>query len=381
MDDRVNIAISVVSSRAELKRFIAFPRALYKGNAFWVPPLQSDELDTLTPGRNPAFDDAEARLFLARRQGRIVGRIAAILSHAANRKYGTKNLRFAWFDTIDDYEVARALLDAAADWGRSRGLVTMTGPHGFTDLDPEGLLVEGFNELATIAVIYNYPYYPVFIERYGFAKEVDSVEFQAVAPKGTVLPEKKARLADWGARRNGWHLVKYTDIKKLRAEYGQKLFDLLDESYEELYGTVPLTQKQKEYYIRKYIPFANPSFIEIVANEAEEMIGFIIALPSLSRAFQKARGRLFPFGFLHILRALRKFDTLDFMLAGIRKECRGKGADLLMVIDLFRTVIAKGIRVAESNPELETNALIQNEWKIVPRRQHKRRRIYKKSIA
>jgi hypothetical protein len=377
----VNITLSVVESRGELKRFIRFPYSLYRGNAFWVPPLMGDELDTLTPGRNPAFENAEARLFLARRDGRIVGRIAAILSHAANRKYGTKNLRFSWFDTIDDYDVASALLDAAAAWGGERGMVTMTGPHGFTDLDPEGLLVEGFNELATIAVIYNHPYYPKFIERYGFAKDVDYVEFQALAPEGTVIPEKMVKLAEWGAKRNGWHLVRFTDIKKLRREYGQKLFDLLDESFEELYGTVPLTQKQKDYYIGKYIPFANPSFIEIVANAAGDMVGFMIALPSLSRAFQKARGRLFPFGLIHILRALRKFDTLDFMLAGIRKEYRGKAADLFMTIDIFRTGLAKGIRLAESNPELETNSRIQNEWKIVTSRQHKRRRIYKKSIA
>jgi hypothetical protein len=377
----VSITLSVVESRAELKRFILFPHSLYRGNAFWVPPLISDELDTLTPGRNPAFENAEARLLLARRDGRIVGRIAAILSHAANTKYGTKNLRFSWFDVIDDYDVARALLDAAAAWGREKGMVTMTGPHGFTDLDPEGLLIEGFNELATISVIYNHPYYPKLIERMGFVKEVDYVEFQALCPEGTVLPEKMVKLAEWGAKRNHWHLVRFTNIKTLRAEYGQKLFDLLDESFEELYGTVPLTQKQKDYYIRKYIPFANPRFIEIVANEAGEMVGFIIALPSLSRAFQKARGRLFPFGILHIMRGLRKFDTLDFMLAGIRKQYRGKGADLLMTLDIFRTGLATGIRFGESNPELETNSRIQNEWKIISSRQHKRRRIYRKSIA
>lgn len=376
----MSTTIKAVESRAELKRFIKFPRELYRGNGCWVPPLQSDELDTLSPGRNPAFENAEAQLLLARRDGRIVGRIAAIVSHAANRKYGTKNLRFGWFDTIDDYEVACALFDAAAAWGRDKGMVTMTGPHGFTDLDPEGMLIEGFNELATISVIYNHPYYPKLVERHGFAKEVDYVEYQALAPEGTVLPEKMVKLAEWGAKRNNWHLVKFTDIRKLRAEYGQKVFDLLDESFAELYGTVPLTQKQKDYYIRKYLPFANPSFIEIVATEAGELVGFIIALPSLSRAFQKARGRLFPFGFFHIMRALRKFDTIDFMLAGIRKEFRGKGADLLMTLDIFRTGIARGVRFGESNPELETNSRIQNEWKIISSRQHKRRRIYKKSI-
>ena len=377
----MNTTISVVESRTELKRFIRFPHEIYRGNTCWVPPLMREELDTLSPARNPAFEDAEARLLLARRDGKIVGRVAAIISHAANRKYGTKNLRFSWFDTIDDYEVASALLDAAAAWGRGKGMVTMTGPHGFTDLDPEGLLIEGFNELATIAVIYNHPYYPRLIERYGFAREVDYVEFQAHVPEGTVLPEKMVKLAEWGAKRNNWHLVKFKNIKKLRAEYGHKLFDLLDESFEDLYGTVPLTRKQKDYYINKYMPFANPDFIEIVANQAGEMIGFIIALPNLSRAFQKARGRLFPFGLFHILRALRKFDTLDFMLAGIRKQFRGKAADLLMTIDAFRTALVRGVRIAESNPELETNTRVQNEWKIVSSRQHKRRRIYKKSIA
>jgi hypothetical protein len=376
----MSTTIKAVESRAELKRFIKFPRELYRGNGCWVPPLQSDELDTLSPGRNPAFENAEARLLLALRDGRIVGRIAAIVSHAANRKYGTKNLRFGWFDAIDDYDVACALFDAAAAWGRDKGMVTMTGPHGFTDLDPEGMLIEGFNELATISVIYNHPYYPKLVERYGFAKEVDYVEYQALAPEGTVLPEKMVKLAEWGAKRNNWHLVKFTDIKKLRAEYGQKVFDLLDESFAELYGTVPLTQKQKDYYIGKYLPFANPSFIEMVATEAGELVGFIIALPSLSRAFQKARGRLFPFGLFYIMRALRKFDTIDFMLAGIRKEFRGKGDDLLMTLDIFRTGIAKGVRFGESNPELETNSRIQNEWKIISSRQHKRRRIYRKSI-
>jgi hypothetical protein len=377
----MSITISTVGSRAELKRFIRFPGRLYRGNPYWVPPLVMDEIDTLSPGRNPAFENAEARLFLAHRDGQLVGRIAAILSHGANRKYGTKNLRFGWFDTIDDFEVARTLLDTARAWGREKGMETLTGPHGFTDLDPEGLLVEGFNELATITVIYNHPYYPALLERYGLAKEVDYVEFQALSPEGTVIPEKMIKLAEWAAKRNNFRLLKYTNVKKLREDRGQELFDLLDEAFEDLYGTVPLTQKQKEYYIRKYVPFVNPSFIEIVVNEKDVMIGFILSMPSLSRAFQKARGRLFPFGFIRILRALKKFDTLDFLLAGVKKEYRGKGVDLIMTVDVFRTALAKGIQRAESNPELEQNAKIQSEWKIVSSRQHKRRRIYKMSIV
>ena len=285
----MSVTVSTVGSRAELKRFIRFPRELYRGNPYWVPPLVFDEIDTLTPGRNPAFEDAEARLFLARRNGRIVGRIAAILSHAANRKYGAKNLRFGWFDTVDEFEVARALLDAARAWGREKGMETLTGPHGFSDLDPEGLLVEGFNELATMTVIYNHPYYPVLLERYGLAKDVDYVEFQAQSPEGAVIPEKMIKLAEWAAKRNNFRLLKYTNVKKLRQERGQELFDLLDESFDELYGTVPLSQKQKEYYIKKYVPFVNPAFIEIVVNQQDVMIGFILSMPSLSRALQKAK--------------------------------------------------------------------------------------------
>ena len=292
----MSVAISVVESPAELKRFVRFPLELYRGNAYWVPPLLRDEIDTLTPGRNPALKSAERQLMLAHRDGRVVGRVAAILSHAANDKYGTKNLRFGWFESIDDYEVSHALLSAVEEWGRKKGMTTLTGPQGFTDLDYEGLLVEGFEERATIATIYNPPYYPQHLERFGFAKEIDYVEFQALAPEGTVLPEKMMKMADWAAKRNNFRLLKYTNIKTLRQERGQQLFDLLDETFDELYGVTPLTLEQKNYYISRYIPFANPEFIKIAVNDANEMVGFLVSLPSLARAFQKARGRLFPAG-------------------------------------------------------------------------------------
>lgn len=377
----MSVAVSIVESSAELKKFVRFPLELYRGNAYWVPPLLREEIDTLTPGRNPALKSAERQLLLARRDGRIVGRVAAILSHAANEKWGTKNIRFGWFEAIDDYEVTQALLSSVEEWGRRKGMTTLTGPQGFTDLDYEGLLVEGYEERATIATIYNPPYYPTHLERFGFAKEIDYVEFQALAPEGTVLPEKMMKMADWAARRNNFRLLKYTNIKNLRADRGQELFDLLDETFDELYGTTPLTLEQKNYYISRYIPFANPEFIKIAVNEKNEMVGFLVSLPSLARAFQKAQGRLFPLGLLYILRALKKFDTLDFMMAGVKKSYRGKGVDLIMVIDVFRSALAHGVHFAESNPELETNSRIQNEWKIVATRQHKRRRIYKKSIV
>lgn len=373
--------ITAVESRVDLKRFILFPHRLYRGCPYWVPPLIRDEMDTLSPASNPAYEQAEARLFLARRNGAVVGRIAAILSHAANRKYGTRNLRFGWFDSVRSQEVARALLDAAAAWGRERGMVTMTGPQGFTDLDPEGMLVEGFDERATIATIYNHAYYPALLEHCGFRKEIDYVEFQGQVPPGAVLPDRMVALTEWAARRSRVGLRAIANGRELQREYGPRIFDLLDESFEELYGTVPLTQKQKDYYIRKYLPLARPDLIKVACGEDGEMVGFMIALPSLSRAFQQAHGRLFPFGLLHILLALRRFDSIDFMLAGVSKSFRGKGIDRLMVMDMFRSALSHGVRWAESNPELETNLKIQNEWKIVPRRQHKRRRIYTRVIA
>jgi len=376
----MSVVISVVETPAELREFVRFPLRLYNGNPFWVPPLLRDEIDTLTPGRNPALKNAERELLLARRDGRTVGRVAAILSHPANEKYGTKNLRFGWFEAIDDYEVTEALFSAVEAWGRQKGMTTLTGPQGFTDLDFEGLLVEGYTERATILTIYNPPYYPRHLERYGFAKEVDYVEFQGLTPERTALPERLVKMAEWAARRNNLRLARYANIRKMRKERARELFDLLNETFDELYGTTPLTQEQRDYYIARYIAFANPEFIKIVVNEKDEMVGFLLSLPSLSAAFQKARGRLFPLGFAYILLALRKFDTLDLMVAGVKKPYRGKGVDLIMTIDLFRSALAHGVRFSESNPELETNKKVQNEWKIVATRQHKRRRIYKKSI-
>lgn len=374
------IDVSVVTTRRDLKRFVTFPIGLHGGNPAYVPPLVSDDMSTLSPRKNPAFENAEARLFLARRDGRIAGRVAAILSHAANRKYGTKNLRFGWLDAGDDPEVFTALFAAVEAWGRERGMETLTGPQGFTDLDPEAMLVEGFDELATIAVIWNPPWYPAHLERLGFVKEVDYIEFEARPPAGGI-PERMQRLAEFALKRNKFSIVRYRSAKELRKARAQELFDLLDEAYAELYGSVPLTDRQKNYYAEKYLPFINPDLVKVAVDGDDRMIGFLIAMPSLSRAMQKAHGRLFPFGFLHILRALKKFECLDFYLAGVKKEHRNKGVDLVMVVDVFRDALRYGITKAESNPELEANTKIQGEWKFVETRQHKRRRIYRKAIA
>jgi len=376
----MSIEIRTVDTKKDLKTFVKVPFAIYKGNDCWVPQLNREEMEIFNRKKNPAYDSADSRLFLAYKDGKAVGRIAAILSYAANEKYNAKNLRFGWFDAIDDYEVARALFDAAEAWGRELGMETLTGPHGFTDLDPEGMLVEGFDQLATIAVYYNHAYYVEMVEKYGFEKEIDYVEFKALPPYEEGIPPKLLRLGDRIKERSGIQILKFKNKRHVMKHAGA-IFYLLDEAYEELYGAVPLTEKQINYYVKKYISFADKDLLKLALDENGDAIGFLVAMPSLSRAFQKAKGRLFPFGWYHILRGLKNYDILDFYLAGIKKKYRGLGVDLLMVLEVVKAAMTKGIKFSESNPELETNKKIQAQWKYFNPTLHKRRRIYKKKIS
>jgi GNAT superfamily N-acetyltransferase len=319
-------------------------------------------------------------LFLAYKDGKTVGRIAGIRSHAANDKYKTKNLRFGWFDTINDYEVARSLLLAVEKWGKELGMETMTGPHGFSDLDPEGMLVEGFDQLPTISVYYNFPYYPEFVEKYGFEKEIDYLEFRSVNPEETGIPPKLLRLGERIKQRSGVRVHKFKNKREVKKR-SVELFYLLDEAFEEIYGSVPLSENQIKYYVKKYFSFVDKDLIQLAVDENDEAIGFMIAMPSLSKGFQKAKGRLLPFGWFHILKSLKNYEVLDFYLAGIKKSYRGQGIDLLMVLEVLQTALKKGVKYAESNPELETNKKIHAQWKYFNPTQHKRRRIYKKDVA
>ncbi|MCX6584454.1 MAG: hypothetical protein NT166_30150 [Candidatus Aminicenantes bacterium] len=376
----MSIEIRTVETKKDLKTFVKVPFDIYKGNDCWVPQLIREEMEIFDRKKNPAFDSADCRLFIAYKDGKPVGRIAAILSYAANEKYNAKNLRFGWFDATDDYEVARALFDTAEAWGRELGMETFTGPHGFTDLDPEGMLVEGFDQLATIAVYYNHAYYVDMVEKYGFEKEIDYVEFKALPPYEEGIPPKLLRLGDRIKERSGIQILKFKNKRHVMKHAGA-IFYLLDEAYEELYGAVPLTEKQINYYVKKYISFADKDLLKLALDENGDAIGFLVAMPSLSRAFQKAKGRLFPFGWYHILRGLKNYDILDFYLAGIKKKYRGLGVDLLMVLEVVKVAMGKGIKFSESNPELETNKKIQAQWKYFNPTLHKRRRIYKKKIS
>jgi len=376
----MSIEIRTATSRRDLKTFVAVPFDLYRDHPLWVPPLIRDELDTFNPNRNPAYEHAETRLFVAYADGRPVGRIAAVLSHVANRKYGTRNMRFGWFDSIEDGAVAQALFGAVEAWARERGMETLTGPHGFCDLDPQGMLIDGFDQLPTIAVYYNYPYYNELVERCGFTKEVDYVEYLTPVPHDTGIPEKLLRITERVRQRSRLRLLKFKSKREMLAR-APELFRLLDETFAEIYGAVPLTQAQMDYYVKKYFSFLDKNLVQVAVNEDDEMVAFMFAMPSLSRGFQRAHGRLFPFGWWHILRALREHDILDFYLAGVRERYRGQGIDLLMVMEFAKIALARGYRVVESNPELETNEKIQAQWKPFNPTLHKRRRIYRKQIV
>lgn len=376
----MSVEIKEVLSRSDLKRFVKLPFALYKGHPLYVPQIISEDMEIFDREKNPAFEYSDSRLFLAYKDGKLAGRVAAINNRAANEKYRTKNMRFGWLDFVDDSEVAGALMAAVEKWARELGMETLTGPHGFCDLDPQGMLVEGFDQLPTIAGYYNYPYYQKRIEDLGYGKEIDYVEFRTKVPKDmSAFPEKLVRLADRILERGGLRLLTFKKKKDILGR-AVELFHLLDEAFDEIYGSVPLTERQIHYYVRKYFSFVDKDLIQAVVNDKDEMIGFMIAMPSLSNAFRKANGRLLPLGWWHLLRAFKNNDTLDFYLAGIKKQCRGMGVDLLMVVNIARAAVAKGFRFTESNQELETNNKIQAQWKYFDPVQHKRKRIFKKTL-
>lgn len=376
----MSIDIKVVETKKDLKKFVKFPFKIFKDNPYWVPQLIREDMEIFDRGKNPAFESADAKLFLAYKDGELVGRIAGVLSHVANEKFKSKNLRFGWFDTIEDYEVASSLFQAVEKWGKELGMETLTGPHGFTDLDPEGMLIEGFDQLPTIAVIYNHPYYPEFTDRYGFEKDVDWFEYKAYPPYETGMPEKLLRIGEKLKQRTSMKVLTFNKKKDLKPII-EDVFTVVDEAFSDNYGTVPITRKQIKYYVRKYFPMVDKDLLKVVANKDGEVVGFMLTLPSLSKGFQKAKGRLLPFGWYHILKAARgKNNIVDFYLAGIKKKYQGVGTDLLIVLALSKEIMKRKFEWVESNPELENNTKVRAQWKYYNSTNHKKRRIYKKKI-
>ena len=373
------IEIRKIDTKGGLKKFVKWGIDLYKGNECFVPPLVMDDVNTLDPHNNPAFDFCESIYFMAYDDGKPVGRIAGIINNVVNEKTGKKTLRFGWVDFIDDPRVSEALFRAVEVWGRSKGMEEIVGPLGFSDMDPEGMLVEGFDQEGTMATIYNYPYYPKHLEAMGFEMDADWVEFRMTVPDG--IPERYQRISDIIKRKYELSTPKYTSAKKLVKDYGQEIFQLINEAYSELYGYSPLTPRQINRYISMYIPVLRLDNISLIVDKDKKLIGVGIAMPSMSKALIKCRGRMFPFGWIHLLKALRgQNDVVDLLLVAVKPEYQSKGVNSLLFTDLIPCFIKNGYKFAESNPELELNQKVQSQWGYFETRQHKRRRAFRKSL-
>ena len=379
------IEIKKVESKKDLKTFIDFHYDLYEGNEYDVPNLFSDEMNTLSPDKNAAFEFCEAEYYLAYKDGKLAGRVAAIINHKANNKWGKKSVRFGWIDFIDDREVSKALLDAVEKYGREKGMEDVVGPLGFTDMDPEGMLVWGFDQLGTMPTIYNFPYYPEHIEALeGFEVDNKYVEFKIMVPDE--VPEKYAKIAMMIEKRYNLHVRKLTKKDIFQGGMGQKIFDLINDTYKDLYGYSELSQKQIDQLIKSYLGFLDFNLITCIEDWTggeHKLIGVGITMPSLAHALRKCRrGRLLPFGWFHVLRAIKmhKTNIVDLLLIGILPEYRAKGANALLFADLIPWYQKYGIEWGETQVELETNAGVQGQWGALTPVMHKRRKCYKKII-
>ena len=366
-------------TKAELRKFTEFQIDLYEGNPYYVPPLVSDDIDTLRPEGNPAFDFCESAYYMAYRDGKPAGRVAAIINHQINRDYRQNIVRFGFLDFIDDHEISAALMNAVEEWGRSKGMTKAVGPLGFTDLDREGLLVEGFEELSTMATNYNYPYYQTHLEKLGYRKESDWVEFMMEVPDK--VPERYDRIADIVKKKYDLKVLKYDNRKRIKAEYGHAIFRLVNDAYKDLYQYSRLTERQIDHYISIYLNLLNLDLVTLVVEKTGRLIGLGIALPSMSVALRKSKGRYFPFGWYLLLKGLRgKNDRVDLLLVAVHPDYQNKGVNALMFQDLVPQFIKYGYRYAESNPEMETNSKVQSQWQYFNTRQHRRRRSYSKKL-
>ena len=380
-----SIQIKRVETKKDLKQFIEFHYDLYKGNPYDVPNLYSDEVNTLSKDKNAAFDFCEAEYFLALKEGKTVGRVAAIINHKANEKWKKKDVRFGWIDFIDDIEVSRALFEAVEEYGRKKGMDDIVGPLGFTDMDPEGMLTWGFDKLGTMATIYNYEYYPQHMEKLGgWKKDNDYVEYYLVVPEKS--PEKYTKIAEMVEKRYNLHVRKLTKKDIFQGGYGKKLFDLINLTYSDLYGFSELTDRQIDQYVKMYFPFADLNLVTVIedGNKDNQLAGLGITIPSLSRALQKCRrGRLFPFGWWHLLRAIKfhKTDGVDLLLMGFLPEYRSKGANALLFADLIPRYVDYGFKWGETQVEMESNEGVQSQWGPLDPINHKKRRCYRRSLT
>lgn len=374
------IQIIRATSKKERKLFAEYGNRLYAQCPYAVPELAFDILDTFDAKKNAAYEFCEAQLFLAVRGSEIVGRVAAIINHRANETWDVKNVRFGYLDFIDDASVADALLHAVEEWGRERGMTSCQGPMGFTDFDKEGMLIEGFDRLGSITTYYNHPYYPDHMERMGYEKEIDWVQLRVAVPAQT--PDRFLRVGELVQKRFGLTFRKLTRKLIEKEDYGRKIFHLLNEAYSPLFGYSKLSDKQIDSFVKTYLNLVNLRFVTIIHDPDGQLVGVGVTMGSLSRAMQKAKGRLLPFGWYHIIKAMRcKFeDTVEMLLIAVKPEYQGKGVNALLFCDLIPTYNEAEFKWAETAPQLENNMKELNQWDVLNPEYTKRRRCYRKKL-
>lgn len=376
----MSVIIKTVSSRKELKTFARFANKLYKGNKYYVPCMPFDDMNTLDKNKNAAYEFCDAELYLAYKDDKVVGRVAAIVNYKANEAWKVNQVRFGWIDFIDDLEVSKALLDAVIAFGKAHGMTQIVGPLGFTDFDPEGMLVEGFDRVSTMALIYNHPYYPEHMKKHGYVKETGWVEYRITIPEQ--LPEKHVKFAEIIKERYNLKVRKLTKRQIRTENYGYKLFDLINQTYCVLYGYSLLSPKQIDQYVDVYLSLVDMKMLSFIEDKDGNLIAAGVTIPSMAEALQKCNGELFPFGWWYLLKTMfiKKPDTLDMLLIGVRPDWQNKGINSLLFTDLFTSYKKMGFKYAETNANLETNAKVQAMWGPFDKEQHKRRWVFGKEI-
>ena len=376
----MSVEIKEVQSRRELREFVNFPEKLYRHNPYYVPPLEFDQMDTLDQKKGAAQEFCDSKLYLAYKDGKLAGRVAAIVNRLANKQWNHKEVRFGWYDFIDDREVSKALMDKVEEFGRKYGMESVVGPLGFTDFDPEGLLIEGFDRLSTMALIYNYPYYVDHIEEMGFQKDADWIEYKIEVPKA--LPERVARMANIIEQRSNVHVTPLTRKLIKEKDYAHKIFKIINECYKNLYNFTVLPEKMADKYIGFYLKVLDLNYVSLVENDKDEIVAFGITMPSIVRALQRSRGKLFPFGWWYLAKSLffKREEGVEMLLVGVNPEYRNSGVNTLVQLDMFKKYTEAGVKWAETNAILETNIKNQGQFKEFDRECKKRRRSYIKPL-
>ena len=375
----MSIEIRPVRNRRELRKFVLFPEKLYKNNPYYVPPLVFDQMDTLQE-KGAAQEFCDSELYLAYKDGELAGRVAAIVNHKANEQWNHKEVRFGWYDFIEDPEVAKALMDKVEEFGRKHQMESVVGPLGFTDFDPEGMLVEGFDRVSTMALIYNFPYYNDYLEQMGFGKDTDWIEYRVTVP--TVMPERWPRLEKIIKERANVHLRPLTRKIIREEDYGMKVFRCINDCYKDLYNFTVLPDHMSEKYLGFYLSILDLDYLSMVENEKNELVAFGISMPSIVKALQKSRGKLFPFGWFWILKSLfvKHEGEAELLLVGVHPEYQNSGVNTLVFMDMFRKYNKFGIKFAETNAILETNLKNQGQFRDFEHECKKRRRSYIKKL-